>query len=184
MAREGFDAFAVAALTPLHRAAFLMAGSHHEAEDLVQDVLARVYVAWPRIEGDPHGYAYRALANAESNRRRWRRRHPEAEEATDGAGPVDRDVSQQVADRVSVTAALQMLPPRQRLIVVLRYFVDLTEEQTASAMGISVGTVKSQHARALPRLRGWLGADGPEPPGLGVVQPAVTSTDRSDRSAS
>ena len=160
MAREQFEAFASGAVPRLYRAAFLMVGDHHRAEDLAQDVLARVYVAWPRINGDPHGYAYRALANAAANQRRWRSRHPEdsleLDHAERSSGPRWDD---QVLARSDLLAALRELPPRQRVVIVLRYYVDLTEVQTAQALDISVGTVKSQHARALARLRVELGED-------------------------
>jgi RNA polymerase sigma-70 factor (sigma-E family) len=161
MAREEFDAFASGAVTRLYRTAYLMVGDHHVAEDLVQDVLARVYVAWPKIRGDPFGYTYRAIAHAAPNQRRWRGRHPESpwpdaggEGETDGPDEV-------VVARDEVVGALRSLPPRQRVIVVLRYYADLTEAQTATALDISVGTVKSQHARAIGHLRGLLG-DEPE----------------------
>jgi len=159
MSRDDFDAFAAGAVMRLYRTAYLVVGDHHQAEDLAQDVLARVYVAWPRISGDPHGYAYRALANAVANQRRWRGRHPERplnaiEEGTELASWEDG-----VLAHDEVVTALRSLPPRQRVVVVLRYYVDLTEAQTAQALNVSVGTVKSQHSRALAHLRELLGDD-------------------------
>lgn len=159
MAREEFDDFASGAVTRLYRAAFLMVGNHHQAEDLAQEVLARVYVAWPRILGDPHGYAYRALSNAVANERRWRHRHPEVQlEATDSDHPTAA-WEDGVLSRDSVVDALRALPPRQRAVIVLRYYVDLSEVQTAQALNVSTGTVKSQNAKALARLREVLGDD-------------------------
>jgi RNA polymerase sigma-70 factor (sigma-E family) len=159
MAREEFDEFASGAVTRLYRAAFLMVGNHHQAEDLAQEVLARVYVAWPRISGDPHGYAYRALSNAVANERRWRGRHPEVQlEATDSDRPTAA-WEEGVVSRDAVVEALRVLPPRQRAVVVLRYYVDLTEVQTAQALNVSTGTVKSQNAKALARLREAFGDD-------------------------
>jgi RNA polymerase sigma-70 factor (sigma-E family) len=159
MAREDFDEFASGAVTRLYRAAFLMVGNHHRAEDLAQEVLARVYVAWPRISGDPHGYAYRALSNAVANERRWRGRHPEVQlEATD-SDRLTAAWEEGVVSRDAVVEALRVLPPRQRAVVVLRYYVDLTEVQTAQALNVSTGTVKSQNAKALARLREVLGDD-------------------------
>ncbi|MCU0263840.1 MAG: SigE family RNA polymerase sigma factor [Candidatus Nanopelagicales bacterium] len=168
MAREEFEDFAAAAAPQLYRAAYLMIGDHHLAEDLVQDVLARLYVAWPRILDTPRGYAYRALANAAANQRRWSARHPTAPLGED-SWAVGGDPADGVAVTTDVFLALRDLSPRQRVIVVLRYYVDLTETETAQALQISVGTVKSQHARALARLRVALGDDiGPplenEPP--------------------
>lgn len=157
MAREEFDGFAAAAATRLYRTAYLMIGSHHLAEDLVQDVLARVYVAWPRIDGDPHGYAYRALGNAVANQRRWAARHPEDALPDDDARPSTVDVAEAVVAQDQLLSALRSLPSRQRVIVVLRYYADLTEAETALALNISTGTVKSQHSRAMSALRAWLG---------------------------
>ncbi len=188
MAREEFDEFAVGAAARLYRAAYLMIGNHHQAEDLAQDVLARVYVAWPRIVGDPHGYAYRSLAHAVANQRRWHARHPEqALEADDADRPGSGGFADQVLARADVLAALRGLPPRQRIVVVLRYYADLTEVQTAAALDVSVGTVKSQHARALSRLREVLGedlvVDRPEPgdhmAGLGAPEALNATTNRS-----
>ena len=159
MAREEFEEFASGAVTRLYRAAFLMVSDHHHAEDLAQEVLARVYAAWPRISGDPHGYAYRVLANAVANQRRWRSRHPERQ-----FEPADSERSAAswddgVVERHELVEALRALPPRQRAVVVLRYYADLTEVQTAQALNVSTGTVKSQNAKALARLRDALGDD-------------------------
>lgn len=159
MTRREFDAFAAEATTRLYRTAYLMVGDHYLAEDLVQDVLARVYVAWPRITGEPHGYAYRAMAYAVANQRRWLRRHPEARMTDNDPGGVVGNPADSIVIRNEILEALRQLPPRQRVIIVLRYYVDLTEVDTARALMISVGTVKSQHARALRRLRALLGAD-------------------------
>lgn len=159
MAREEFDGFAVAAATRLYRTAYLMVGSHHLAEDLVQDVLARVYVAWPRIDGDPHGYAYRALGNAVANQRRWAARHPEDALPNHDTRPASLDIAEAVVVQEQLLDALRTLPRRQRVIVVLRYYADLTEVETALALNISTGTVKSQHSRAMSALRARLGDD-------------------------
>lgn len=164
MAREGFDEFASAAATRLYRTAYLMVGDHHMAEDLVQDVLARVYVAWPRIQGDPHGYAYRAVGHAVTNQRRWWGRHPESALTDDDDRPSAEDVSESVAVQLELLDALGRLPPRQRVTVVLRYYADLSEAETAGALGVSIGTVKSQHARAMATLRRLLGRDLALPP--------------------
>ena len=159
MAREEFEAFAAATTPQLYRAAYLMVGDHHLAEDLVQDVLARVYVAWPKIQSTPRGYAYRAMANAAANHRRWAARHPTAPLAEEESHALPGNPVDGVVARTDVLSALRVLPPRQRVIVVLRYYVDLTEAETAQALQISVGTVKSQHSRALARLRTTLGDD-------------------------
>lgn len=150
MARDDeFDDFAIGASPRLLRLALLLVGDRAAAEDLLQDVLERLYMAWPRVT-DPDAYARRALANAATNRWRYRSRRPEVPLTVDhdiavaGPEPTDRDV---------LLAALATLPQGQRAAVVLRFFEDLSVEQVAVALGCSTGTVKSQTARALPRLR-------------------------------
>jgi RNA polymerase sigma-70 factor (sigma-E family) len=159
MAREEFDAFAAVATTRLYRTAYLMLGDHHLAEDLVQDVLARLYVSWPKIQGDPHGYAYRAMANAAANHRRWAARHPEKPLPDREVGGTSVSPEDSVVLRHEVVSALRRLPAQQRVIVVLRYYLDQTETQAAQALQISVGTVKSQHSRAVTKLRSILGEE-------------------------
>lgn len=179
MAREEFDAFAAGATTRLYRTAVLMVGDHYLAEDLVQDVLARMYVAWPQINGDPHGYAYRAIAYAVANQRRWMGRHPEAPLPDDDVRAATTSLADTIVIRDEMLSALRQLPPRQRVIIVLRYYVDLTEVETASALQISVGTVKSQHSRAVTTLRSLLNddlvlahvADSAHVPPLGTSEP-------------
>ena len=146
-----FDEFVVGASTRLLRAAFLLTGDVHAAEDLVQDVLARMYVAWPRID-DPTAYARRALTHGATNRWRSRRRRPEVplEPSHDRPGWLPD------AERLDVLRALADLPDRQRAVVVLRFLEDASVEETARALGCTAGTVKSHTARALPRLRALL----------------------------
>ena len=153
---DGFDAFVTGSSARLLRTAYLLVGDAGVAEDLLQDVLERMFVKWPRIR-DPRAYAQRAIAHAATNRWRRRLRRPEVP-----LGSHDRAVPA-AADPLSLSplmAALATLPAGQRAVVVLRYFEDLSTEQTAQALGCSVGTVKSQTARALPRLRVLL--DQPE----------------------
>ncbi|MFJ2863002.1 SigE family RNA polymerase sigma factor [Kitasatospora sp. NPDC087314] len=148
---EEFRAFTGSAWTRLLRTAYLLAGDRHSAEDLVQQALERAYVAWGRVRAadDPHAYVRRILINEHA--RRFRRRASEelVTAVPDRAAPAGPDPD----DRAALLAALGTLPPRQRQAVVLRYWEDLTETQTASAMGCSVGTVKSQAARGLAKLR-------------------------------
>lgn len=147
----GFDAFVVEASPRLLRTAFLLTGDRGAAEDLLQDVLERLYVAWPRVQ-DPDAYARRSLVHGSTNRWRRRERRPEARlsPSHDVAVP---DVSSASAERDRLVRALAQLPARQRTVVVLRWYADLSEAQTAEAMGCSTGTVKSQCHRALQRLR-------------------------------
>ena len=159
-APEEFTPWAAGAAQRLLRAAVALCGDHHAAEDLVQDVLARVYLAWHRVD-DPDAYARRALVNATTSRWRARARRPEVR-LDEHAPLVDpgRGV-EAVDDRHAVVAAVAALPPRQRAAVVLRYLAGCTEAETARAMGTSVGTVKSQTSKALARLR-VTAADGAE----------------------
>jgi RNA polymerase sigma-70 factor (sigma-E family) len=147
-----FDDFVRGSSTRLLRTAVLLTGDRPAAEDLVQDVYERVYVRWRWIKGAPEAYARRALMNHVANRWRSRSRKPEVALADHHDSPTP-DGSDHYAARDELLTALQQLPPRQRAVVVLRYYEDLTEAQTAEALGCSVGTVKSQAARALTRLR-------------------------------
>ncbi|MFE4971071.1 SigE family RNA polymerase sigma factor [Kitasatospora sp. NPDC056651] len=148
---EEFRAFAGSAWSRLLRTAYLLAGDRHGAEDLVQQALERAYVHWNKVRAadDPNAYVRRILINEHA--RRFRRRlteHP-VEAFPDRPAPGGSDPD----DRAVLLAALAALPPRQREAVVLRYWEDLSESQTAAAMGCSVGTVKSQAAKGLAKLR-------------------------------
>ncbi|SEE82573.1 SigE family RNA polymerase sigma factor [Jiangella alba] len=154
MRNDGFDEFVAGWSGRLLRAAYLLTGDRGLAEDLLQDVYERLYVAWPRV-ADPAAYAHRALTRQAMNR--WRTRSRRPVEAAYGA---EHDRADQRADAVDalheravVLTALRTLPARQRAVVVLRFFADLSEADTAAAMGCSIGTVKSQTARGLARLR-------------------------------
>ena len=146
----GFRAFVEAHGAGLQHAARLLTGDHHRGEDLVQTVLTRVYLRWGRID-TPLAYARRALVTAhiDSSRRRWWGERPVAElpEIVDGAAVDSSD------QRDELRRLLAGLSPRERSVVVLRYYCDLSEHDTADTLGIPVGTVKSSCARALARLR-------------------------------
>ncbi|WP_405583862.1 SigE family RNA polymerase sigma factor [Streptomyces sp. NBC_01190] len=126
-----------------------------DAEDLLQTALTKTYLAWDRI--DDHravdGYVRRTLVNTRTSQ--WRKRKVD-EFSTDelperpGTGP---DPAEQQAQRDALLRAIVRLPPRQRAMVVLRYYEDLSEVQTAELLGVSVGTVKSAVSRALGKLR-------------------------------
>jgi len=161
---DGFDAFVLARRRPLLRMAWLLTGDWHLAEDLVQTALLRCYPRWPRISRDnPDAYVRRAIVRVHASwwRRRWRSETPTAV-LPDHAGISDG--LDETDLRCSVAEVLATLPLRQRTTVVLRYFADMTEAQTAEAMGCTVGTVKSQNVKALARLRasGLLAADTKE----------------------
>jgi RNA polymerase sigma-70 factor (sigma-E family) len=137
----------------LARTAYLLTGSQHAADDLVQATLTKLYLAWDRISDRQHidAYARRALVN--EHRSTWRRasRHLEVLAGT----PPDRGHLPTAYDgeREAVWTFVQGLPPRQRAVIVLRYYEDLSEAEIADLLGISTGTVKSQASRALASLR-------------------------------
>jgi RNA polymerase sigma-70 factor (sigma-E family) len=136
-------------------ARLLTGGNRAEAEDLLQGAYERAYRRWGHIarRDDPERYVRQILVNASVDRWRRLRRHPEIPLAVSGADPGTADTASAVADRDLLLRGLAALPPRQRAVLVLRYFEDLTEAQTAMMLGCSVGTVKSQTARGLARLR-------------------------------
>src|SRR5215469_5439629 len=151
-----FEEFVRARSSSLLRTALLLAGQDRaEAEDLLQIALERAYRHWPRVlkSAEPERYVRRILANASADR--WRSIGRRAEHAASARSPeaVTPDRTTDIAERDYLLRALAALPPGQRAVVVLRYFDDLSEGQTAQMLGCSVGTVKSQTARALDRLR-------------------------------
>jgi len=162
---ESFEEYVAARYAALTRTAYLLTGHHQDAEDLVQTVLMKAVGAWRRIQADPEPYVRRMLVN--ENISRWRRHR--GRELTVASVP-DRALSDAVVDgRLDLLAALRQLSPRQRTVLVLRYFEDLTEAQTAELMGTALGTVKSQARDALARLRALA-------PGLDIrVEPEVAS---------
>ena len=149
-----FAAFVASRQRRLLRAAWLLTGDWMAAEDLVQATLAKVWRHWSRVvdAGDPDAYVRRILVNGFLSgwRRRWRGERPSAD-LPDTASRTD--LAGEVTTRLAVRAALDRLPRRQRAVLVLRYFDDLTETQTAEALGCAVGTVKSTAAKALATLR-------------------------------
>jgi RNA polymerase sigma-70 factor (sigma-E family) len=155
-ARTSFEDFVLARSGSLLRTALLLTGQNRaEAEDLLQMALERAYRHWTRVQAtsEPERYVRRIIANASADR--WRRlaRRPEQPLPPGDAGLFTPDLSAQVADRDFLLRALAQLPPRQRAVMVLRYFDDLPEAEIADVLGCSVGTVKSHTARALARLR-------------------------------
>ncbi len=157
--RSGFDEFVVSQGSRLLRSAHLLTGNRDAAEDLLQEVLERLYVAWPRVE-DPLAYTRAALWRRAANRWRNLARRPEVT-LTDRHDVGVEDGSGVYAERQRLLVALAQLGPRQRAVVILRYVEDLSERDTAEALGISHGTVKSQAARGLRRLRGLLAERDP-----------------------
>ena len=149
-----FTAFVEGAQSRLSRVAVLLTGNRSTAEDLVQEALIRTYLHWDKVR--PEGaYAYTRRTLVNLNTDRWRRRHHEpvlGDLADDRAsGPASRAYAT-VDHRDDIVSELAGLTARERSIVVLRYYLDLTERQVAEELEISVGTVKSTCSRALSRL--------------------------------
>jgi RNA polymerase sigma-70 factor (sigma-E family) len=148
---EAFRAFAWAQRPMLRRTAYLMCGDWHQADDLVQTTLVKLYLAWRRIHSgaNPQAYTRRILTRCylDDRRRPWRREAP-TEEVADRAAPASA-----AEDVLDLRAALDLLPPRQRATIVLRFWADASVAETADALDCSEGTVKSQTARALATLR-------------------------------
>jgi RNA polymerase sigma-70 factor (sigma-E family) len=142
----------------LVRYATLLCGDASEAEEIVQATLTRVAVRWRFIEGkdNPDGYVRRALVRACIDSGTGRRRETAVERLPEGSVG---DVVSRLADSDQVRRALATLPPRQRAVLVLRYLDDATEARTAEMLGCSVGTVKSQTAKGLAKLREVVGVD-------------------------
>lgn len=148
--------FVAARLQPLHRLAYLICGDWHRAEDAVQVALTKLYLEWSRADRvSTDAYVRRMVINAlhDVHRRSWFRRERTHSPVPDQELP---GPSSAVDERLVVLAALAKLPLRRRATLVLRFWEDLSVEQTAELMGCSAATVKSQTARALDTLRGLL----------------------------
>ena len=151
---DSFREYIGVRLDPLRRTAFLFCGDWHSADDVVSTAITKVYQDWHRISqmGNPDAYLRRVLVNTwlMERRRPWRRERsvPDLPAVADQPGD-DRSVH----ERLSLLKHLIALPPRQRAAVVLRFYCDLSVEQTAQILQCNPGTVKSQVARALVTLR-------------------------------
>jgi len=154
-ADDRFRDYAVARLPALQRTALLLTSRREDAQDILQTALTRLFVAWPRVErtDNPDAYVRRALVNASIDLRRsaWRRRERIADALPEVA--VGADAFTQIDDQLCLLRALQELTVRQRTVLVLRFYEDLSEAVTAELLNVSVGTVKSQTSRALAKLR-------------------------------
>jgi len=157
---EEFREFVVARSAALLRTAYLLVGDWASAEDMLQTALTKTYLAWKRLGeiGAVEAYTRRVLVNTVTScwRRRWHGERP-TEVLPEQTVPDDLDAR---LERDVLWRHVRTLPVRQRAVLVLRYYEDLSEAQTAVLLGISVGTVKSQCARALATLRRRLEAAG------------------------
>jgi len=160
-----FSDLVAARSVSLFRTAYLVVGDHQLAQDLLQESLIKTYVAWPKLRDVTKAEAYtrRTIVTTAIS---WRRRRSFHEHPVDVLPDVGvTDGVEELVTRDALWAQLHLLPPRQRAAIVLRHYLDLSEAQTAEAMGCSVGAVKSQTSAALDRIRDRLGLD-----------PALTST--------
>lgn len=165
-----YTEFVAARQTQLRRIAYALCGDWHSADDLLQTALVKLYVAWPRLHRDGREEAYvRQIivrANIDDSRRAWRRERP-------GLHGVDRSVRPELPyeERSALIDALQELPPMQRKTVVLRHWLGLSVEQTATELAISPGTVKSHTSRGLAALQEALAEGQPPAPPRQALSP-------------
>ena len=149
-ARPDFEEFVVVCSDRLLRTAYLLTRDPGLAEDLLQTALAKAWFAWGRLEDQPEPYVRRVLVNTYAT---WWRRKWHGERPTQRLPERYRGEDSHAETRHDLWVALGHLPRRQRAVVVLRFFDDLSVEDTAETLGCSLGTVKSQTAKALARLR-------------------------------
>ncbi|MDQ1487124.1 MAG: hypothetical protein QOJ62_2817 [Actinomycetota bacterium] len=153
--REAFRSYVAARSSALLRTAYMLTGNRPDAEDLLQTALAKTYLAWDSIREREavDAYVRRILVNTQTSW--WRRRRHVTEVVTADVPELAtaRDATADVVLHDALWIALAGLPKRQRAVVVLRYYEDLSEAETAEVLGIAVGTVKSTTARALAKLR-------------------------------
>ncbi|KUL41942.1 SigE family RNA polymerase sigma factor [Actinoplanes awajinensis] len=148
---DGLDVFVAERGSALLATAVFLTGSRVAGEDLLQAALERLMRKWHRVRGDPEGYLRRMLYHLAVDRWRVRRRQPEVLMDVDpGSHP---DGTEDLHLREVLLQALAALPPRQRVVLVLRYWEELSEAEIAAALGCSAGTVKSSASRGLARLR-------------------------------
>ncbi|THV39762.1 SigE family RNA polymerase sigma factor [Glycomyces buryatensis] len=148
-----FRSFAIAQRESLRKYAYLLCGDWYEADDIVQKSLTKLFAAWPRVEsGGAPAYVRKIVTNVFISHRRlsWVRRERSSAELPEQAL---NSPQESVDARLEVAAALRRLPARQRATVVLRYWEQLSVDETAAAMGCSTGTVKSQSSKAMRKLK-------------------------------
>jgi RNA polymerase sigma-70 factor (sigma-E family) len=153
---DAFDAFVRARMPSLLRFAHALTGDPHTAADLVQDALERTGMRWSRLDkqGDPEAYVRRAILNGRTSRWRKLRRETLVDALPERAGVTDPAGRDEQLWRL-----LKELPQRQRAVIVLRYYEDMSEEQIAQTLGCAPGTVKSQASKALAKLRAAMPAE-------------------------
>lgn len=156
---QEFAEYFAARLDSVRRTAYLLCGDWHRADDLAQTAFVALHRRWNRIRdrGATDAYVRKTLVRAsiDESRRPWRRERPL--DQLPEPQPSGQRLDEQVALRADLLAGLAQVPPKQRAVLVLRYFEDLSVEETAAALGCRTGTVKSQAARGLATLRTRLG---------------------------
>jgi RNA polymerase sigma-70 factor (sigma-E family) len=172
---EKFTAFVTARQVHLRRIAYAVCGDWHQADDLLQTALVKLYVAWPRLHLDGREEAYTrqiiVRANIDASRRPWRRERA----GLDGHDPAARP-GLPTEERSALFDALQDLPTMQRKVVVLRHWLGLSVEETASELGIATGTVKSHSSRGIEKLKAALAVtDGVDHDRAGEEVPLQTA---------
>jgi RNA polymerase sigma-70 factor (sigma-E family) len=152
---HAFAEWATARLGPLVRFGFALTHDEGAAEDLVQLALVRTLLAWPRLRNhdDPEPYVRRVMVNEQLSTWRRKRRHPEVRLEPHAAAEALPAEDAELVERDRVWRELVNLPPRQRAVLVLRFYEDRSERDVAELLGCSVGTVKSQTSKALAKLR-------------------------------
>ena len=151
--------FVLARQTHLRRIAYSLCGDWHQAEDLLQSSLVKLYVAWPRVRRDGREEAYARQVIVRTSIDEHRRAHNRERPGLDGLDPAAREpVSAE--DRTELVTALQSLPEMQRKVVVLRHWLGFSVTETAAELAISEGTVKSHSSRGLAHLRDLVAEPG------------------------
>jgi RNA polymerase sigma-70 factor (sigma-E family) len=152
VAASTYDEYVAARWTALYRTAYLLTGSHADAEDLAQITLVKAYLSWPKVSAaaSPDAYVRRILTNAFVSARRPLR---VSRERLVDTPPEALQATPDSLDRLLLWPQVTSLPPRQRAVIVLRYYEDLSEQQIADALGCSTGTVKSTASDALKSLK-------------------------------
>jgi RNA polymerase sigma-70 factor (sigma-E family) len=157
-----FEEYATGAWPALYRYAYLLTGSHADAEDLAQQTMLKAYGSWAKVAraDSPTAYLRRMLTNTYLSQRRPKARRGEV--LTDEPPELGAAPPSGPDDRMVLWPHVRSLPPRQRAVVVLRYYEDLSEQQIADVLGCSTGNVKSTAHHALKALRAALDTDGRE----------------------
>ena len=152
--RDAFDAYVRERWAPLLRTAMLLTGDRHSAKDLVQETLIRAAQHWSRVDpATADAYVRRILYTRSVDAWRWRRHQPDPVDGTGEQRQMTAEAPDDVETRLTLAAALRRLTPRQRAVLVARFYEDRTEVEAARVLGCSVNTVKSQTRHALERLR-------------------------------